>query len=74
MSSTVVRVALAVAIGANALPLRARHDDAQQLIALAREALGGEARLMAVKSETRETKSFKFNVEIPDKTFRPPGH
>jgi hypothetical protein len=50
MSSTVVRIALAVAISAAALPLRARQDDAQQLIALAREALGGEARLTAVKS------------------------
>jgi hypothetical protein len=50
MSSTIIRVTLTLAMSSVALPLRAKQDDAQQLIALAREALGGEARLAAVKS------------------------
>lgn len=82
MSSTVLRVTLAIAIGAAVVHARAAQDDPEDLIGLARQALGGEARIASIKSfmatgnvswtfsdRQPDTKygAFEINAVLPDK-------
>jgi hypothetical protein len=82
MSSALTRLTLIPIVAGLALPLQARQDDAERLIALARQALGGEANLSNVRSFTIDARGhalkgssnswskFTIAVEFPDKFVR----
>jgi len=81
MSSALRRLTLVLILGGLAVPLRARQDDAERLIALARQALGGEAKLAAVTSFSARGSvellqpahsggTFELAAQFPDKFVR----